>query len=742
MQHTCQNRQNTANCKICANDNKNKNLIKTNNKNNCTTAEIDCTKDKKGAKVKGSSMKNISTNNSVICTAESRARQFCGLTLINIIISILAVSFIALTTFGALKDSKTATGTIAFTFDSPALCFDNGVEMFYSNVGLDGTLNNGEISYGNSNGISLVTDSKYKVAIDDQNQLSQYYVKIEYIFSDLSSTESLISFDSATYKFGETSLGAVTADSVLKNRFSLTSTATVKTGVTFNLFEPLSHFTYIGEQLTTSTTPQTIYIVISADTKKDMSDSRAQATISGQIGFNVVVGSTVTGVSDLNNVIIENLYQNGTYKSSTVSSSVSVTVSNPAKYTKITMQSATPLFVAGTQTSTMDNWDYKLTTDASKTVLTAVNAGTLGKIDVTSVLQKAPVGTFSTAQTNVAYTFSIASSVDGVNYASMNDANTGAIASATLKVDIINQTKPTYTTSGKMEIYTHSGDYESISVTSSLTISDISPTIYLKMVVDVPLSSTQSDSKDVTYESINYTCTKEESNTNLFKFTVISKEKVSSVDLSKLLVECMKVDNFLWSSSTINSELLLSYSLDGTNFYILDDTMSCTFTTSLSMCCITGDTEVSVGFNGESKFANAIAIGDKVLTMNTATGELSLESIIKVIVVTRYAMATVRLKDGSVLNLTPDHPILTSTGWAICGKSTQYDISPDVMRDTPLAVGDMVKTLSGYVEVESIDIMTTTRGITVYSYSVENNHNLFAGGMLIHNVPCPTKPVV
>ena len=148
---------------------------------------------------------------------------------------------------------------------------------------------------------------------------------------------------------------------------------------------------------------------------------------------------------------------------------------------------------------------------------------------------------------------------------------------------------------------------------------------------------------------------------------------------------------------------------------------------------------MSVGFNGETKLANAIEVGDKVLTMNTTTGELALESITKVIVVTRYSLATVRLKDGSVLNLTPDHPILTSTGWAICGTSTPYDVSPDVLRDTPLAVGDMVKTLNGYVEVESIDLMTTTRGITVYSYSVENNHNFFAGGILIHNIPCPAN---
>ena len=745
MQDTCKNRQNTANCIICTNNNENKNLAKTNNKNKCTTTDFNRTKDNKSAKVKGSSMKNNSINNSNLCMAQSRASQFRKMTILSLVILLLGLAFIAFTTYSVLKDSKTATGTIAFTFDSPALCFDNGVEMFYSNIGADGTLNNGGISYGSSSAISLVTDSKYNVTIDDQNQLSQYYVKIEYIFSDLSSTMSLISFDSTTYTFGEISLGAVTADSVLKNRFSLTSTAAVKTGTTFNLFEPLSHFTYTGaEQLVTSTTPQTIYIVVSADTKKDMTDSRAQATIEGQIGFNVVTGSTVSGVSALDNVVIENTYQNGTYQSTTVSGSVNVAVTNPAKYTKITLQSATPLYAAGTQTSAADNWDYTLTADASKTVLTAINANTLSTIDVTLVLKNAPVGAFSAEQTNVAYTFSISSSVDGVNYALMTDATTGDVASATLTISITNKTKPTYTKSGEMEILYYDDNYtynDYITISSSLTINDFSPSVYLKMVVNVPLDFDSSNTESVTYDENTYSCEKTANGSYKFKFTITSETKISSVNLSGLLVACINgYSSSSWSSASETVELY--YSHDNVNFISLEENINCSYTYTEFHCCVAGDSQISVGFNGETKLANEIEVGDKVLTINTTTGELSLESITKVIVKTRYSLATVRLKDGSILKLTPDHPILTSTGWTICGKSTLYDVSPDVLRDTPLAVGDMVKTLNGYVEVESIDIMTTTRGITVYAYSVENNHNLFAGGMLIHNVTCPGKDPV
>ena len=741
LQDTCKNRQNTANCKICGNNNKNKNLAKTHNKNNCTTTEFDCTNDKKSAKMKGSSMKNNNQRISTICTEQTRANQFRKMTILSLVILLLGLAFVAYTTYSVLKDSKTATGTIAFTFDSPALRFNNGIEMFYSNVGADGTLNNGGITYGSSSAVSLTTDSKYNVTIDDQNQLSQYFVKVEYIFSDLSSTTNLISFDSTTYTFGEASLGVVSADSVLKNRFSLTSTTAVKTGTTFNLFEPLSHFTYTGENLTTATTPQTIFIVVSADTKKDMSDSRAQATIEGQIGFNVVAGSTVSDVSVLNDVVIENLYQNGTYQSTTVSGSVNVAVTNPAKYTKITMQSTAPLYSQNMVSSSKNGWMYVLTTDANGTNLRATNESTLSSIDVTSVLKNAPVGTFSATQTNATYTFSISSSVDGVNYALMTDASTGAAATATLNITITNRTKPAYTTSGEMKIEISGGFNPSISVTSSLTISELSPNVYFKMIVNVPLNSVSSSTESVTYGGNSYNCEKIANGSYTYKFTIISASKISSVDLSGLLVQCISGDGYRETSDTITEAVELYYSYDNKNFTSFDESINCVYSLSYKVCCITEDTAVSVGFNGETKLANEIEVGDKVLTMDTTTGELSLQNITNVVVVTRYSLATVRLKDGSVLNLTPDHPILTSTGWAICGTSTLYDVSPDVLRDNPLAVGDMVKTLSGYVEVESIDIMTTTRGITVYSYSVENNHNLFAGGMLIHNALCPTVPL-
>lgn len=740
MQDTCKKRQNTANCKICANNNKNKNLAKTHNKNNCTTTEFDCTNDKKSAKMKGSSMKNNNQRISTICTEQTRASQFRNMTILSLVILLLGLAFVAYTTYSVLKDSKTATGTIAFTFDSPALRFNNGIEMFYSNVGADGTLNNGGITYGSSSAVSLTTESKYNVTIDDQNQLSQYFVKVEYIFSDLSSTTSLISFDSTTYTFGETSLGVVSVDSVLKNRFSLTSTAAVKTGTTFNLFEPLSHFTYTGENLTTATTPQTIYIVVSADTKKDMSDSRAQATIEGQIGFNVVAGSTVSGVSALNDVVIENLYQNGTYQSTTVSGSVSVAVTNPAKYTKITMQSTAPLYSQNMVSSSKNGWMYVLTTDANGTNLRATNESTLSSIDVTSVLKNAPVGTFSATQTNATYTFSISSSVDGTTYKPMIDYTSKTAATATLKINIENQTKPTYEINGSIGVEFYKTGFCNVSEISVKTDCNliIDNSTFIKLEISSSLAKDVSNtSKTETVDDVAYLFEATKISSSGYKFAMTSKVKVSSANLTNIFVALLDKLGSNYSNSD-SGKATLYYSNGGIDFSLLDDQIAFSidyseYTGSPSPCCVTRDTAISTGLNGETMLAEELQVGNYILTLDTTTNELSRQKITEVIVVTRDSIATVRLKDGSVLKLTPDHPILTKTGWAVCEGESGYDVSPNTMRETLLQIGDLVKTQTGYVEVASIVIETLSEGITVYNFKVENNNNFFASGILLHS---------
>ena len=693
------------------NDAKNGSIISQNDKEYCQNLQASCTK-----------------------------RHNYGLTLLNIAVLILALVFMAFTTYCTLKDSKTATGTIAFTFDSPAMSFDSGIGMFYSNVGMDGTLNSGEISYGDATAVSSIKNWNYNVGLDSDNKRGSYFVKIEYVFSDLSSAESKIEFDSTTYTFGTTSLGTVTAEGDLKNRFSLTSTAAVSTGVTFNLFEPLSHFTYTGGVFTTSA-PQTVFIVISADSKKDMSDSRAQTTIATKLGFGIVA-STISNMSALENATYEIVYSGGEYVSSTFSSSDSLIVTNPTKYIKIELQSSEPLYSAAAEiNNTINNWKYTLTTDSSGSRLTAISASTLDTIDVASVLSNAPVGSFSDEKSDVLCTFSVYSSTDGATYTQMIDKNTLKFATASLKVNIVNYTAPTCTidSNGTFEMWVlhnvscGSDTYEGIDTHGACSIK-LSPSAYIRGKFTISSATwVRTTSAEAIVDNVTYYAEASKNATSGYDFTLTSKSKVSNVDLLKTLAEAF--ENF-FGCYTGSGTLVLYYSFNNIDFIDLNKSISITLNyqdMGEPKCCVTGDTEISTGLNGETMLAQDLRAGNYVLTMDTMTNALSLQKVTDIIVVTRDSIATVKLKDGSVLKLTPDHPILTQSGWATCTGESTYDVTPDALRDTPLKVGDLVKTQTGYAEVESIEIETLVEPITVYNFKVENNNNFFASGILLHS---------
>ena len=670
-----------------------------------------------------------------------KKRHNYGLTLLNIVVLILALVFMAFTTYCTLKDSKTATGTIAFTFDSPAMSFDSGIGMFYSNVSMDGTLNSGEISYGDATAVSSIKNWNYNVGLDSGNQLGSYFVKIEYVFSDLSSTESKIEFDNTTYSFGTTSLGTVNADSDLKNRFSLSSTAAVAKGVTFNLFQPLSHFTYTSGVFTTST-PQTLYIVISADSKKDMSDSRAQTTIAANLGFGIVA-STTSNVSAIENATYEIVYGGGEYDSSTFSSSDSLIVTNPTKYIKIELESSEPLYSAAAEiTNTANDWMYTMTTNSNGSILTAINANTLGTIDVASMLINAPVGTFSTEKSDVLCAFSVYSSTDGATYTQMIDKNTLKFATASLKLNIVNYTAPTYTIDSNgtftmgvnHNVSCGADDYEGIVTYGTCSI-ELFPSAYIRGKFTISsATSVRTTSAEATVDNVTYYAEASKNATSGYDFVITSKSKVSNVDLLKTLASTF--EDFFGCYYTGSGTLVLYYSFNNIDYVDLNKSIAITlihFDMGERICCVTGDTGISTGLNGETMLAQDLCVGNYVLAMDTTTNVLSLQKVTDVIIVTRDSIATVRLKDGSVLKLTPDHPILTQTGWATCtGKST-YDVTPDVLRDTPLKVGDLVKMQTGYAEVESIEIETLVEPITVYNFKVENNNNFFASGILLHS---------
>lgn len=82
---------------------------------------------------------------------------------------------------------------------------------------------------------------------------------------------------------------------------------------------------------------------------------------------------------------------------------------------------------------------------------------------------------------------------------------------------------------------------------------------------------------------------------------------------------------------------------------------------------------------------------------------------------------------------TDSHPFLTTEGW----KSMNPDKSEEELRGevpvTLLAVGDVLVTDSGLVDIASIEFTPTEQ--TVYNFEVDGSHHYYADGYLVHNAP-------
>ena len=213
----------------------------------------------------------------------------------------------------------------------------------------------------------------------------------------------------------------------------------------------------------------------------------------------------------------------------------------------------------------------------------------------------------------------------------------------------------------------------------------------------------------------------------------------NTIDLDALLTNS-PVGTYSSSVSSIVAIMVMNYSKNGSDFLPISNLQAnITYNISWRLCCVTGDTEISVGYNGEIKLAEDIKAGDYLLTMNMTTGQYELDQVQEVIVRTRYFVNTITLVDGTILRITSDHPILTDEGWKCCDyESSSYDIYPEVLLQEDLQVGDKVKTQNGYVEIASIEEIYYTSGITVYTFKMTNNKNFFADNILVHNPPvCP-----
>jgi intein/homing endonuclease len=125
--------------------------------------------------------------------------------------------------------------------------------------------------------------------------------------------------------------------------------------------------------------------------------------------------------------------------------------------------------------------------------------------------------------------------------------------------------------------------------------------------------------------------------------------------------------------------------------------------------------------------------GDTVLSYNEKTGQSELNKVIAIRGKISNQLIRYTFANGVVLESTKDHPYYVN-GFNIASydpiKTTEkYNFNLDI---DMIKVGDVVNLPNGdttYIE----DIEELFESEKVYTFEVENNHNYYANGILVHN---------
>ena len=147
--------------------------------------------------------------------------------------------------------------------------------------------------------------------------------------------------------------------------------------------------------------------------------------------------------------------------------------------------------------------------------------------------------------------------------------------------------------------------------------------------------------------------------------------------------------------------------------------------------CFAAGTKVLLS-DGSSKNIEDIKTGDVVVSYSFITSENENKVVGKLLSVLSDHISYVTLSNGVILKITNDHPIYTNKGWAAIDvelTKTKYDLPVE-----QLVVGDLVKTIDGYVDVVSIETKEEPT-MTFTLKDVEDNANFYAEGVLVHNRP-------
>ena len=159
-----------------------------------------------------------------------------------------------------------------------------------------------------------------------------------------------------------------------------------------------------------------------------------------------------------------------------------------------------------------------------------------------------------------------------------------------------------------------------------------------------------------------------------------------------------------------------------------------------SLCCVDGDSEIAMA-DGTTKAIKNIKVGDMVLSYDEVNKVLAPTAVERVDVVRRSEILHITFADGTMLKITPDHPMFSERGWVVHDPESAKIAYSDVdIQEEIVCIGDMLLSLSLLFDKQITNIEFVTGTFTCYTFKVEENHNYFAQSVLVHNAvivqPC------
>lgn len=149
-------------------------------------------------------------------------------------------------------------------------------------------------------------------------------------------------------------------------------------------------------------------------------------------------------------------------------------------------------------------------------------------------------------------------------------------------------------------------------------------------------------------------------------------------------------------------------------------------------CCFVGNTMISLKDGSQKSIAN-IQPGEIVLTFNEFKNQIEENKILSKIGRITDDIIRYTFTNGVMIESTKDHPYYVN-GLKIASldpisTTDKYGFEIDV---DMIKIGDVVNLEDGSTSViEDIEILDTLQ--KVYTLSIENNHNFYANGILVHN---------